>query len=211
MTRAEFEGRLATRAGAAGLRLDPELTAGLEAYYQLLFTWNQKINLTALNLTELPDEAVDRLFIEPIAAAGRVASGASLLDVGSGGGSPAIPFALASGAAALTMVESRSRKSVFLREAARIVGLPRTEVLTSRFEDIAASPTVKGCFDQVTIRAVKIGVSDWSLLRTPLRPGGLLLFLHQLDLPIPAVEGFAAAETYSLTATAELSRLKRIG
>lgn len=209
MTSDEFASRLQSRAGAAGLRLDPELTPRLETYYRLLRTWNQKINLTALNLSQLPDSAVDRLFIEPLAAAQRVKTGLRVLDVGSGGGSPAIPFALGSRAAALTMVESRSRKSVFLREAARAIGLPSVEVLTSRFDEVAGTPGVAGRFDVVTVRAVKI--ADWTKLRAPLRSGGLLVFLHQAGLSIPQVPGYTAAETYRITGTAELSVWKRLG
>ena len=210
MTSDDFQDRLDRRAEAAGLRLDRDLTVRLETYYRLLATWNQKINLTALDLEQLPDDAVDRLFIEPVGAAGHVASG-NVLDVGSGGGSPAIPFSLAVGASGLTMVESRTKKSVFLREAARAVALPSAHVITARFEDVADSPDVSGCFDLVTIRAVRIADADWVRLRAPLRSGGSLLFLHQIGFSMRALEGYAHPETYPLTAKAELSTLKRVG
>ena len=56
--------------------------------------WNRKINLTAL--TD-PDEAIDRLLLEPLVAARYlpVPGEPSLMDIGSGGGSPAIPLKLA--------------------------------------------------------------------------------------------------------------------
>lgn len=211
MTSEEFLGRVDARAGAAGLRLHPGLAARLETYYRLLFIWNQKINLTALNLSQLPDDAVDRLFIEPVVAAGHAASGERVLDVGSGGGSPAIPFALASSASALTMVESRSRKSVFLREAARAVALPDARVLTARFEDVSASPEMHAQFDVVTIRAVRIEDADWARLRAPLRSHGTLLFLHQAGLSTPQVEGYAGPATHPLTKKSELSVWQRLG
>ena len=45
-----------------------------------------------------------------------------MIDIGSGGGSPAIPLALAVPGLRLLMVESKTRKSVFLREAVRALG-----------------------------------------------------------------------------------------
>ena len=107
---------LADRAAHAGLLVPEALSARLVVYYQVLSHWNRKINLTALSD---PDEAVDRLLLEPIAAATHLPHHAALVDLGSGGGSPAIPLALATNAANLVMVESRVRKAAFLREALR--------------------------------------------------------------------------------------------
>ena len=96
MSSREFQERLTRRARRAGLTIRPELGAQLEIYYRLLSTWNKKINLTGLNLSRFRPESLDRLLIEPLVAASHVRPAVrSLLDVGSGGGSPAIPLALA--------------------------------------------------------------------------------------------------------------------
>ena len=100
----DFAGRLKRRAQKAGVALPAEVAGKLEAYFELLTRWNAKINLTALNLAS-GDEAIDRLLIEPLIAAKSVRPGdSSLIDVGSGGGSPAIPLAIASPQLSLTMV-----------------------------------------------------------------------------------------------------------
>ena len=93
----EFLERLSRRAKAADVSLSIDLVEKLETYYQLLTKWNAKINLTAFRLTpEGDDEAIDRLLIEPVAAARYVPENArTLLDAGSGGGSPALPLKLA--------------------------------------------------------------------------------------------------------------------
>ena len=90
----------------------------------MLSRWNQKINLTSL---DDPDEAIDRLMLEPLAAVRFVPAGVSaMMDIGSGGGSPAIPMKLVSPKVALTMVEVKARKSAFLREATRHLKLVET-------------------------------------------------------------------------------------
>jgi 16S rRNA (guanine527-N7)-methyltransferase len=209
VTAEEFRARVTGRAAAAGLTIPSDLASRFEAYYRLLYSWNQRINLTALDLDTLPDEAVDRLLIEPLAAAHYAAPNSRVLDVGSGGGSPAIPFALASDAASLEMVESRSKKSVFLAEAARVVGLKQVRVITARFESVADSPEILGTFDVVTIRAVRVGPDEWGYLAKPLRSGGFLFLLHQSDIQIPAGAGFKLYDTYRLTAKAQLSLFRR--
>ncbi len=62
------------------------------------------------------------------------------MDVGSGGGSPAIPLKLAVPRLRLTMVEAKARKSAFLREAVRHLGLEQRSVETARYEELLARP-----------------------------------------------------------------------
>ena len=142
MSARELRDRLRRRAKRAGVDLTPELAERLERYYALLSKWNAKINLTSFRLEPAgQDEAVDRLLIEPLVAARHVPPEATtVIDIGSGGGSPAIPLALAAPRLHLRMVESKTRKAVFLREAVRELDLGRGEVETSRFEELLDAP-----------------------------------------------------------------------
>ena len=179
MNSREFQDRLARRARRVGLTLSSELGAQLEAYYRLLATWNPKINLTGLALSEVSPDAVDRLLIEPIVAARYVpVTTARMLDVGSGGGSPAIPLALAVRRCRLLMVESKTRKSVFLREAVRALGLKDAEVVTARFEELLARPDLHEAHDLVTIRAVRVESRVLLTLQAFAKPGGLLFLFR---------------------------------
>ena len=175
----EFKDRLQRRARKAGLSVPADLTAKLDIYYQLLATWNKKINLTALNLLEPNDEAFDRLLVEPLVAAKHapVAPG-RMLDVGSGGGSPALPFALACPHLALLMVESKTRKSVFLREAVRALDLATADVATARFEELLARPELHEAHHLVTIRAVRVETRILLSLQAFIRPGGQLFLFR---------------------------------
>jgi 16S rRNA (guanine527-N7)-methyltransferase len=175
----EFRERLRRRAKLADLTPSSELVARLESYYQLLARWNSKVNLTAFRLTVAgEDEAIDRLLIEPLVAARHIsASAASVMDAGSGGGSPAIPLKLAAPRLNLRMVESKTRKAVFLREAVRTLGLSGAAVETARFEELLLRPELHEALDLVTVRAVRIEPRVLMTLQAFLRPGGhLLLF-----------------------------------
>jgi 16S rRNA (guanine527-N7)-methyltransferase len=169
----EFQDRLARRARRVGLTVRPDLGTQLEIYYRLLATWNKKINLTGLSLSDYGPEALDRLLIEPLLAASHVRPAArSLLDIGSGGGSPAIPLALALPDVSILMVEAKTRKSVFLREALRALDFSRGEVVTSRFEELLTKPRLHEAHDLLTIRAVRVEARVLMGLQAFVRPSG---------------------------------------
>jgi 16S rRNA (guanine527-N7)-methyltransferase len=157
LTSREIKVRLERRARRVGLRMTAELKAGLVEYLELLARWNHKINLTSLPLAEPTDETFDRLVIEPLAAARYLpARDCTIIDIGSGGGSPAIPLKLASPGISLRMVESKTRKAAFLREAVRHLSLGAVDVETARFEELLARPDMHEAHDVVTLRAVRL-------------------------------------------------------
>jgi 16S rRNA (guanine527-N7)-methyltransferase len=151
----------------------PEVLAGLEAYLGLLGRWNHKINLTALPVDPPTDEAVDRLIIEPLVAARHVGRADRLaIDIGSGGGSPAIPLKLAVPALRMVLVEVKVRKSAFLREVIRELKLTGVEVENHRYEELLPRVDLHEAADLVTVRAVRADVRLWRGIQAFLRPGG---------------------------------------
>jgi len=103
---------------------------------------------------------------------------ASLLDVGSGGGSPAIPLAIALPAFRLTMVESRARKSAFLREAARQVGLEGAKVLNTRLETLVATAWMEQSADLISVRALRADPALWAVLSEFAKPGARVMWFR---------------------------------
>lgn len=163
----------------------PSVAEGLAAYFELLQKWNRKVSLTALPVEDAGDEAIDRLLIEPALAARSLPSpDSSIIDVGSGGGSPAIPLRLVAPGTSLRMVESKTRKAAFLREAARVLELERTEVDAVRFEELLARPELHETMDVVTLRAVKVEPKTLAALQSFLRLGGLLFLFGTSANPI---------------------------
>lgn len=180
MANREFRDRLQRRAKAVGVTLGADLLERLEVYYQLLTKWNAKINLTAFRLVPAGEEvAIDRLLIEPVVAARYVPENArTLLDAGSGGGSPAIPLRLAAQHLNLRMVEVKTRKAVFLREAVRELGLRDATVENARFEELLSRSELHEALDLVSIRAVRVETRTLLTLQAFLRPGGKLLLFR---------------------------------
>src|SRR5204862_1618093 len=141
----------------AGISLENGVIQGLEAYFGLLERWNRTVSLTSLPVDKLGDEAIDRILIEPLLASKYLpARNAVVIDIGTGGGSPAIPMKIANPKISMRMVESKTRKAAFLREVVRHMGLERTEVEGTRFEELLVRPELHETVDVVTMRAVKV-------------------------------------------------------
>jgi 16S rRNA (guanine527-N7)-methyltransferase len=200
VTSLEFRDRLARRTRRAKAPISLAMLEPLEAYFQLLTHWNAKINLTALPLDTPTDETFDRLLVEPLAAAKQVSQHLSSVwfDLGSGGGSPAIPLKIARPALKLTMVESRERKSAFLREAIRALGLADVSVETARFESIADRPGFANSADLITVRAVRTDDQLFDSASQLLKNGGNLLMFRPPHSPGPDPMGFKRVLTVPL-------------
>ena len=174
MAARDFRTRLQKRAVRAGVFLSADVAEKLASYYELLARWNLKINLTAISDI---DEAIDRLLLEPLIAVRHLPASGKLLDVGSGGGSPAIPLHLAAPQLALTMVEVKARKSAFLREAVRALEIG-AQVETARYEELLARPELHEAFSAVSVRAVRIEARMLKTLQAFLAPTGKLILFR---------------------------------
>jgi 16S rRNA (guanine527-N7)-methyltransferase len=171
------EDRISARAARAGVPVAPELASAFDAYVDLLASWNRKINLTALPLDPVSDEAIDRLIVEPLIAARHVrVSDRLAIDIGSGGGSPAIPLRLAATSLRFVLVEVKSRKATFLRAVARELSLSNVEVENRSVADLLSRSELLAAADLVTMRAVKADESVLEPARELLQPAGRLFW-----------------------------------
>jgi len=194
--------RLAARASRAGMTILPAVASRLVTYFELLEHWNRTINLTSLRD---PDAAMDRLLIEPIAASAYLPARPRLMDIGSGGGSPAIPLAIALEAASLVMVESHSRKAAFLREAARALEIPFVLVYDGRLESLSPESLGDKLPDLISIRAVRMDAALLRTVKSLLKPGGKLALFSSKTSP-PDLESalLHVDATYPLPSSAAL-------
>ncbi|MDE2482266.1 MAG: 16S rRNA (guanine(527)-N(7))-methyltransferase RsmG [bacterium] len=134
-------------------------------YGALLLEANQRFNLTgAKSAAELAPHLLDSLTIAPYVSD-------SLVDIGSGGGLPAIPLALATGVP-VTMVETTVKKARFLGEMLAAFDL-RGEVVAERAEVAAHEARLRGAFTTGTARAVSSAPTVAELLLPFLAIGGV--------------------------------------
>lgn len=195
---------LANRMAEADLQTSSEQLTQLATYLELLARWNRRINLTGFDLSQLSDAAIDRLIIEPVAASRHVlASDRIAIDIGSGGGSPGLSMKIASPGLRVVLVEVKARKSAFLREAIRKLGLTDVEVETRRAEELLLRADLAAAADLITFRAVRADADLWRTLGTLLHPAGRVFWFTSgkaTNVPSP----FAVAQHDRLLPASEL-------
>ena len=170
--------RAALADGLAALGLDDlpaRAVADLEGHLRLLLAWTGAVNLTAIRdpLAAVAAHVLDSLAAVPLLRAGGVGE---ILDLGSGGGYPGLPLAIALPARRALLVDSIAKKARFLATAVAGLGLAgRVEIATARAESLAADPRHRGRWTAVTARAVA-ALPDLVEVAFPLlAPGGVLV------------------------------------
>jgi 16S rRNA (guanine(527)-N(7))-methyltransferase RsmG len=127
------------------LSLEPSMKEQLWAHYELLRSWNTRLNLTSV--IELEKAAV-RHYAESLFLASLVPLTAhSVADIGSGAGFPGFPVAVARPDAEVFLIESDQRKAAFLREASDLSRNVRVRCLRAH--------ALKDQIDAVVGRAVR--------------------------------------------------------
>jgi 16S rRNA (guanine527-N7)-methyltransferase len=169
--------------------LDPAQEEALAAYVGAVLAWRGG-NVTGLGSADdiagtLVGDSLALLGLPELQAA--QAPGASWLDLGSGGGVPGIPLAVALPEVRITLLESIARKCAFLREAVAAAGAgDRVTVECARSERYAAGPPGREAHGLVVARAVGPLATVVELAAPLLAPGGRLL--------VPTGEERAASE-----------------
>ena len=154
---------------AVGVTLPDEARGRFGAYLTVLAKWNRTYNLTAIRDPEqmVTHHVLDALAVLPHLP---VATRLRVLDVGSGGGVPGLPLAIARPGWRVVLLDSNHKKGAFLQQAAIELGLPNVEVAMARVEDYA--PPVP--FDVVIARAFSDLATFAQTSARHLAPGGRL-------------------------------------
>ncbi len=153
-----------------GIELSADAQTKLLAFRDLLLKWNKTYNLTALRD---PEQAISHHLLDSLAILPYIGDGA-LLDVGSGGGLPAIPLAIARPDLAISMVDTVQKKATFLQQAVIELGLKNVTVHHARVEEMP------GQYAQISSRAFAELKTFVDLTRHLLAPDGHWLAMKGL-------------------------------
>lgn len=163
-----------------GLDLPDAARTAIDDHVRLLLGWTSAINLTSVRD---PAEVARAHVLDSLTALApmRERGIRRLLDLGSGGGFPGLPLAVALPAGAL-LVESVGKKARFLETVAAALGSPALEVAAARAEALGRDPAHRGHWPAVTARAVA-SLADLVEMSFPLlEPGGVLVAWKRGDI-----------------------------
>jgi 16S rRNA (guanine527-N7)-methyltransferase len=123
--------QLARGLAALGLDLPPSAQEKLLAFAALLGKWNRVYNLTALRDEQL---VISHHLLDSLAVLPHLGGAKRLADIGSGGGLPGIPLAIARPELQVALVEASQKKSAFQQQAKIELGLANVSVHCLRAE-----------------------------------------------------------------------------
>lgn len=186
---------LARGLGLIGLPLDRRALGAIDTHVRLLLSWTAAINLTAIRE---PQDVAHEHVLDSLAAVPlfRERGVDAFVDLGSGGGFPGLPLAVALPARRALLVDSVGKKARFLAtvvdalEDEGLVAPGTIDVASRRAEELAAEPSHRESWPAVVARAVA-GLGELAELAFPLlaRGGSLVAWKRQ-----PLAEELAEAE-----------------
>ena len=123
----------------------------LSDYLIELFETNKTTNLTAI---KDPAEAIIKHIADCAVCINDIPQGADLLDVGSGAGLPAFPFAILRPDISVTALDSTGKKIEFIRSTAEKLGIKNLKTISARAEVLANNRSYRQRYTAVSARAV---------------------------------------------------------
>jgi 16S rRNA (guanine527-N7)-methyltransferase len=137
--------------GALGVGLSRAQYALLERYVGLVLSWRTRINLTGV---ETEEEAARVLVLNALASVPHLPDRGTIVDLGSGAGTPGVPIAVARPEVRVLLVEASRKKAAFLGVVLRELGLANADVIHARAEALGRATAHRERYDAAIARAV---------------------------------------------------------
>lgn len=203
--------RLRKEASSLSVELDDVAVGRLVRFLDELELWNARTNLVGEHdrLSLIDRHIVDSLAAVPLLRS--LGTGLRLADLGSGGGLPGIPLAIALQPGEMRLIEPRQKRASFLRSVRRALPDIGLEISEERGEDVASRPELAAAFDAIVSRAT-LADPDLQACAAPLlREGGLLVAYRGTgDAPSTDTSPFFSgpgSHRYALTEAQRVFRL----
>ena len=142
--------RLAEKCSTWNISLSPAQLDQLDHYAEILVSYNEKVNLTAITS---PEGIEDRHFTDSLLFAAQPEVQGKMVDVGTGAGFPGIVAKIYKPDLELTLMEPTGKRVEFLKYACAELGLTGVEFAKERAEE-AARKVWREQFDIASARAV---------------------------------------------------------
>lgn len=146
--------KLKSLCDSKNIYLDENAEKRFEIYYNLLVSWNEKMNLTAITDPEgvLIKHFYDSLLFFKVT---EVKNGAQIIDVGTGAGFPGLALKIARPDIKLTLLDGLNKRLTFLEAVLKETGLD-AELVHKRAEECGKDKKYRERYDFATARAVKV-------------------------------------------------------
>lgn len=150
----------------------PKIQAAIEQLYAQLVETNAHTNLTRITTAEdfLQRHILDSWTLSPL-----IPENSCLVDMGTGGGFPAIPLAIIRPDITIVGVDSVAKKLAFIDKVCEQLGLNNLTTCHSRLEDLGHQKDYREQWDMITARGLAALPTLLELTTPCLKIGGQLL------------------------------------
>lgn len=136
----------------------PKTVAQFEHLTDLMLETNRVMNVTALTTVE---KIIPLHYADCLKIADRIPEGATVADIGCGGGFPTLPLAMVRPDLTIVGIDSTDKKVRYVQRTAEALGLANVRTVAARAEELAHDPAYRESFDVVISRAVaRLNVLD---------------------------------------------------
>ncbi|MBR5227066.1 MAG: 16S rRNA (guanine(527)-N(7))-methyltransferase RsmG [Clostridia bacterium] len=151
LSKDEFINKLKEELLRIDLVISEEQLIQLYEYKELLVSWNDKINLTAITDDE---EIIKKHIVDSAYALNHINSESKVIDVGTGAGIPGMILAICNKTIKVTLLDALQKRTIFLQEVVNTLKLENVDVVHGRAEEIARKEEFRDKYDVVISRAV---------------------------------------------------------
>lgn len=151
MNKKEFFCEIEINIEELGINLSEKQKEDFYTYMNLLISWNEKINLTAI--TE-PKDVIIKHFVDSLTIFKALEPGKKIIDVGTGAGFPGIPIKIYDETAKVTLLDSLNKRIIYLNDVIQKLEIKNIESIHGRVEEIANKKEYRQQYDVATSRAV---------------------------------------------------------
>lgn len=136
-----------------GIDLSEQQIVQFQKYYELLVSWNEKMNLTAITKKE---EVYKKHFVDSVSLirALDLNQDIKVIDIGTGAGFPGLALKIAFPKLNMTLLDSLQKRITFLNTVIEELGLQGVQTIHGRAEDYAKPTLLREKYDLCVSRAV---------------------------------------------------------
>lgn len=150
ITSAKWRNTVIDGARMVGVEMDREMAEKCAVHAFELMRWNAKVNLTSI--TD-PYEIAIKHYVDSLACIPFIEPESHILDIGSGGGFPGIPIAIAAPPSSVVMIDASRKKISFINAVIARLGLRRAKGRHLRIENVGEDTSPQDDFTVIVCRA----------------------------------------------------------
>ncbi len=171
-----MRGRVERALARVGVEIKPENWEALERYWRELGDWKERVALTGIT----DEDGFWKLVGESLLPLGEIDTFTTYLDVGSGGGFPALPLLICGRFSSAVLLEPSERRAYALQRMIKALGLAETAQVRTQDLEMFVNMQDAAKMGLITVKGIKVRKKLVKLLIKILATGGRIIYYREI-------------------------------